>query len=138
MTSNAGSGEMTGVMVEKDMREKHGFPPEFLNRLDEVIVFRELTRPEMKEIASKMLEEVVRRMREKGMELRVTERFKEVMAEEGYDRSYGARPLRRAITRLLEDKLVDMMLAGEAKEGDSLTVDVDPEGNVVVHNRRAG
>ncbi|XP_037427239.1 chaperone protein ClpC3, chloroplastic-like [Triticum dicoccoides] len=141
MTSNAGSGgdgEMTGVMVEKGMKEKHGFPPEFLNRLDEVIVFRELTKPEMKEIASKMLEEVVRRMREKGMELRVTERFKELVAEEGYDRSYGARPLRRAITRLLEDKLVDMMLAGEAKEGDSLTLDADAEGNVVVHNRRAG
>ncbi|XBH54640.1 hypothetical protein VPH35_076907 [Triticum aestivum] len=141
MTSNAGSGgdgEMTGVMVEKDMKEKHGFPPEFLNRLDEVIVFRELTKPEIKEIASKMLEEVVRRMREKGMELRVTERFKELVAEEGYDRSYGARPLRRAITRLLEDRLVDMMLAGEASEWDSLTVDVDSDGNVVVHNRRAG
>lgn len=140
MTSNAGSGdgEMTGLMVEKDMKEKHGFPPEFLNRLDKVIVFRQLTKPEMKEIASNMLEEVVRRMREKGIELRVTERFKELVAEEGYDRSYGARLLRRAITRLLEDKLVDMMLAGEAKEGDSLTVDADPEGNVVVHNRRAG
>uniref|UniRef100_A0A8R7R955 Uncharacterized protein n=1 Tax=Triticum urartu TaxID=4572 RepID=A0A8R7R955_TRIUA len=144
MTSNVGSSlldgdeQITSLMVQKDMKEKHGFPLEFLNRLDEVIVFRQLTKPEMKEIASIMLEEIVRRMREKGIELRITERFKELVVEEGYDRRNGARPLGRAIGRLLQDKLVDMMLAGEAKEGDSLTVDTDPEGNVVVHTRRAG
>ncbi|CAM0875011.1 unnamed protein product [Alopecurus aequalis] len=144
MTSNAGSGlvvgngEVTSVMVEKEMKRKHGFPPEFLNRLDEVIVFRQLSKADVKKIASIMLGEVVGRLRERGVGLQVTEGFKDLVAEKGYDPSYGARPLRRAIVRLLEDRLADMMLAGEAKEGDSLIVDTDSAGNVVVHGRHHG
>uniref|UniRef100_A0ACD6A549 Uncharacterized protein n=1 Tax=Avena sativa TaxID=4498 RepID=A0ACD6A549_AVESA len=139
MTSNAGSGlhvgngEVTSVMVEEEMKRKHGFPPEFLNRLDEVIVFRQLSKSDVKKIASIMLGEVVGRVRERGIGLQVTEGFKELVAEKGYDPNYGARPLRRAIVRLLEDRLADMMLAGEAKEGDSLIVDTDLAGKVVVH-----
>ena len=80
---------------------KQYFRPEFLNRLDEIIVFRQLNRDEVKLIADIMLREVFTRMQEKGISLSVTESFKERLVEEGYNPSYGARPLRRAVMRLL-------------------------------------
>ena len=86
---------------------KQYFRPEFLNRLDEIIVFRQLTRDEVKEIAEIMLKEVFSRMEEKGIYLSVTDGFKERLVEEGYNPSYGARPLRRAVMRLLEDSLAE-------------------------------
>ena len=110
---------------------KRDFRPEFLNRLDETIVFRQLTRSEVNEIAGILLSSVAARVGRKGIELQVTEGFKERVVEEGFDTSYGVRPLKRAIVRLLEDTLADKMLAGEIKEGDSVTVDVDLAGNVV-------
>ncbi|KAL6658737.1 hypothetical protein ACP70R_002777 [Stipagrostis hirtigluma subsp. patula] len=113
-----------------EMMKRH-FQPEFLNWLDETIVFRELTKVQVKEIATIMLNHVAARVQKKGIELQVTERFKELVVEEGFDPSYGVRPLKRAILRLLEDTLADKMLAGEIREGDSVTVDVDVEGNVV-------
>jgi ATP-dependent Clp protease ATP-binding subunit ClpC len=85
-----------------------------------------------------MLGEVVGRVRERGVELQVTEGFKELVAEKGYDPSYGARPLRRAIVRLLEDRLTDMMLAGDAKKGDSLVADINSVGKVVVRGQHHG
>nr|BAK06755.1 predicted protein [Hordeum vulgare subsp. vulgare] len=122
-------------LVDEEMKQY--FRPEFLNRLDEMIVFRQLTKMEVKEIAAIMLDEVAGRMRTKGIELLVTESFKELVVEEGYDPSYGARPLRRAIMRLLEDKLADKMLAEDVKEGDGVIVDADPAGNVVVLSRHS-
>lgn len=111
---------------------KQYFRPEFLNRLDEMIVFRQLTKLEVKEIADIMLKEVFERLKAKEIELQVTEKFRDMVVEEGYDPSYGARPLRRAIMRLLEDSLAEKMLAGEVKEGDSAIMDVDFDGNVTV------
>uniref|UniRef100_A0A0E0F4L4 Clp R domain-containing protein n=1 Tax=Oryza meridionalis TaxID=40149 RepID=A0A0E0F4L4_9ORYZ len=156
MTSNVGSGVIEkggrqlgfagdgggdggyGViknMVEEEM--KRYFRPEFLNRLDEMIVFRQLTKMEVKEIAGIMLAEVTGRIGGKGIGLQVTERFKELVVEQGFDPSYGARPLRRAIMRLLEDTLTDKMLAGEICAGDSVIVDADGDGNVAVVGRRS-
>merc|ERR1719337_729840 len=80
---------------------KQYFRPEFLNRLDEIIVFRQLTKMEVKEISEIMLKEVFERMKEKEIGLEITERFKDRIVDEGYNPSYGARPLRRAIMRLL-------------------------------------
>ena len=111
---------------------KQYFRPEFLNRLDEIIVFRQLTKPEVKEIADILLEEVFKRLLEKNINLNVTERFKDRLVEEGYNPSYGARPLRRAIMRLLEDSLAEEILSGKISEGDAITVDVGEEGKVVV------
>ncbi|HCA60281.1 MAG TPA: ATP-dependent Clp protease ATP-binding subunit ClpC, partial [Synechococcales bacterium UBA8647] len=91
---------------------KQYFRPEFLNRLDEIIVFRQLNRDEVKLIADIMLREVFNRMKEKGILLSVTEAFKERLVEEGYNPAYGARPLRRAVMRLLEDSLAEEFLAG--------------------------
>lgn len=158
MTSNVGSsviekgGRKIGFDLDSDEKDssygrikslvieemKQYFRPEFLNRLDEMIVFRQLTRLEVKEIADIMLQEVIDRLKAKDINLQVTEKFKERVVEEGYNPSYGARPLRRAIMRLLEDSLAEKMLAGEVKEGDSAIVDVDSEGKVVVLNSQGG
>ena len=111
---------------------KQYFRPEFLNRLDEVIVFRQLTKDEVREIAELMLKEVFERIQEKEIQLEVTERFKTRLVEEGYNPSYGARPLRRAVMRLLEDSLAEQVLAGKIKAGDSAVVDVTEDGQVQV------
>jgi ATP-dependent Clp protease ATP-binding subunit ClpC len=111
---------------------KDYFRPEFLNRLDDIIVFRQLNRDEIKQIADLLLVEVSTRLVEQGITLEVTERFKERLVEEGYDPSYGARPLRRTIMRLLEDSLAEAMLASEILEGETAVVDVDENGEVKV------
>ncbi|NCJ05680.1 AAA domain-containing protein [Synechococcales cyanobacterium C] len=111
---------------------KQYFRPEFLNRLDEIIVFRQLTKDEVKDIADILLKEVFDRLAEKEITLEVTERFKDRLVEEGYNPSYGARPLRRAIMRLLEDSLAEEILTGRVKAGDKTVVDVNEEGKVKV------
>jgi ATP-dependent Clp protease ATP-binding subunit ClpC len=111
---------------------KQYFRPEFLNRLDEIIVFRQLTKDEVKLIAEIMLREVSARLLEQGITLEVTERFKDRLVQDGYDPSYGARPLRRVIMRLLEDSLAEAMLSGQVGDGDQAIVDVDADGVVKV------
>ncbi|KGG12250.1 ATP-dependent Clp protease [Prochlorococcus sp. MIT 0601] len=111
---------------------KQYFRPEFLNRLDEIIVFRQLSREEVKDIAEIMLKEVFERIKEKGIMLTVSEKFKERLVEEGYNPSYGARPLRRAVMRLLEDSLAEEFLSGRIKDGDKAEVDIDDNKKVVV------
>ena len=152
MTSNIGSkviekgGGGLGFEFEQDQAEsqynrirslvneelKQYFRPEFLNRLDEIIVFRQLTKDEVKEIAEILLKEVFARLTEKHIHLQVTDRFKERLVEEGYNPSYGARPLRRAIMRLLEDTLAEEILSGRLVDGDTATVDVDESGKVTI------
>ncbi|TQE12882.1 hypothetical protein C1H46_001528 [Malus baccata] len=158
MTSNVGSsviekgGRRIGFDLDYDEKDssynrikslvteelKQYFRPEFLNRLDEMIVFRQLTKLEVKDIADIMLKEVFERLKKKEIELQVTERFRDRVVDEGYNPSYGARPLRRAIMRLLEDSMAEKMLAREIKEGDSVIVDVDSDGNVTVLNGSSG
>ncbi|KAK6941604.1 ATPase, AAA-type, core [Dillenia turbinata] len=158
MTSNVGSsviekgGRRIGFDLDYDEKDssynriktlvieelKQYFKPEFLNRLDDMIVFRQLTKLEVREIADIMLKEVVQRLKGREIELQVTERFKDRVVDEGYNPSYGARPLRRAIMRLLEDSMAEKMLAGEIKEGDSVIVDVDSDGIVTVLNGSGG
>jgi ATP-dependent Clp protease ATP-binding subunit ClpC len=111
---------------------KQYFRPEFLNRLDEIIVFRQLNKDEVKQIAEIMLKDVFGRLTERGITLNVTDRFKDRLIEEGYNPSYGARPLRRAIMRLLEDSLAEEILSGRLKEGENAVVDVDTDGTVKI------
>ena len=106
---------------------KQYFRPEFLNRVDEIIVFRQLTKDEVKQIADILLKEVFDRMTEKKILLTVSDRFKDLVVEEGYNPSYGARPLRRAIQRLLEDILAEEILTGHVQEGSEVLIDVDEE-----------
>jgi len=112
---------------------KQYFRPEFLNRLDEIIVFRQLTKNEVKEIAEIMLQEVFIRLQDKGIKLNVTDAFKERLVEEGYNPSYGARPLRRAVMRLLEDSLAEEVLSGRIKDGDNALVDIDDNKKVTIN-----
>jgi ATP-dependent Clp protease ATP-binding subunit ClpC len=143
MTSNIGGGNggsgdgsrsSSKEVVEEEM--KRYFRPEFLNRLDETIVFRPLTRVDGKEIAAVLVSDVAARVSRETMmvvELRVTERFMDLVVEEGFDPWYGARALRRAVVMLLEDTLADKLLDGEIiKAGDTVIVDADAAGNVVV------
>lgn len=111
---------------------KQYFRPEFLNRLDEIIVFRQLTKHEVTQIADLMIREVANRLTEQGITLEVTERFKDRVVQEGYSPSYGARSLRRTIMRLLEDSLAEAMLAGRIQDTDTAIVDVGDDGEVQV------
>ncbi len=113
---------------------KQYFRPEFLNRLDEIIVFRQLTKDEVKEIAEILLKDIFKRLTKQGISLKVTDKFKDRLIEEGYNPSYGARPLRRAIMRLLEDSLAEEILSGRVKDGDTAVVDVDETGQVQIVN----
>jgi ATP-dependent Clp protease ATP-binding subunit ClpC len=106
------------------------FRPEFLNRVDDIIVFTQLSKDEVKEISEIMLRDVANRLTEKGITLEVTEAFKDLVVREGYNPSYGARPLRRAIMRLLEDSLAEALLSGEIGNGDTAIVDVNDDGQV--------
>ena len=118
------------TLVNEELKQY--FRPEFLNRLDEIIVFRQLTKEQVKDISEIMLREVFGRLTEQGITLEVTDAFKELLVKEGYNPSYGARPLRRAIMRLLEDVLAEELLSGRISEGDRAIVDVDTEGKVKV------
>nr|YP_009297857.1 Clp protease ATP binding subunit [Kumanoa americana]AOM67591.1 Clp protease ATP binding subunit [Kumanoa americana] len=118
------------TLVNEELKQY--FRPEFLNRLDEIIVFRQLTKDEVREIADMMLKEVFERIKQQEIQLDVTERFKNRLVDEGYNPNYGARPLRRAVMRLLEDSLAEEVLSGKIKAGDSAVVDVTDEGQVVV------
>ncbi|MBC7825871.1 MAG: ATP-dependent Clp protease ATP-binding subunit [Candidatus Parcubacteria bacterium] len=111
---------------------KNYFRPEFLNRLDEIIVFRQLVKEEVKQIADIMLNDIFKRLTEQGITLEVTERFKDRLVDEGFNPSYGARPLRRAIMRLLEDSLAEEILSARVKDGDVAIMDVDESGQVKV------
>jgi ATP-dependent Clp protease ATP-binding subunit ClpB len=113
MTSNIRSVEA--------MREH--FRPEFLNRIDEIVEFRQLTREQIGEIVELQLQRLRERLGERGLGLELTESAEEVLAEAGWDPSYGARPLKRAIQRLLENRLALRLLEGDFGDGDTIRVD---------------
>jgi len=120
-----GTGDDTGEQSYSKMKElvheemKSFFRPEFLNRLDEIVVFRSLTREDVRAIAEVEFRKVLERLRERNLEVTLTPRFKERVLEEGYDPAYGARPLRRAITRMLEDTLAEALLADVELGGEA-------------------
>ncbi|MBF2013921.1 MAG: ATP-dependent Clp protease ATP-binding subunit [Rivularia sp. T60_A2020_040] len=118
------------MLVNEEL--KNYFRPEFLNRLDEIIVFTQLKKEEIKEIAEILLKEVTSRLAEKEISLQISESFKDLVVQQGYNPSYGARPLRRAIMNLLEDSLAEAMLSGQVVQGDTAVVDVDDDGKVRV------
>ncbi len=134
---NQEDSQYTRIRALVNEELKQYFRPEFLNRLDEIIVFRQLNKDEVKEIAELMLNEVFKRLKEKNITLAVTNRFKDLLVQEGYNPSYGARPLRRAIMRLLEDSLAEEILTGKVRDGASVVVDVDDDGKVTCSEQPA-
>ncbi|MEO0489003.1 MAG: AAA family ATPase, partial [Cyanobacteria bacterium J06659_2] len=115
---------------------KQFFRPELLNRLDEIIVFRQLTRDEVMQVAELMLKQVNARLSDRALTIQLTEAFKDRLIAEGYDPSYGARPMRRAIARLVEDNLAEAILAGKVQDGQSVVLDIDDDGAVQVYPER--
>ena len=106
---------------------RRAFRPEFLNRVDATIVFRSLTNEEIKEIVDLELKKVSERLTERAMTLDVTEAARHCLADKGYDPEFGARPLRRVVTSMVEDQLSDVILAGQVRLGSTVIVDYDAE-----------
>ena len=148
MTSNLGtefvrkSGTLGFLQTEGDEEDKIAhqkiekalkdtFRPEFLNRIDEIITFSKLSLDEMKEIVDLQLQEIRERLNERGLEVDLTAKAREWLAETGYDPVFGARPLKRALQKFVESPLSIKLLEGEFIAGDTVKVDVDAEDNVV-------
>jgi ATP-dependent Clp protease ATP-binding subunit ClpC len=112
---------------------KEAFRPEFINRVDEIIVFHELNEAHLAQIVGIMLKEVQDRIAQNGYQLTVTDAAKAVIAQEGFDPVFGARPLRRAIQHLVEDELAERILAGQFAEGAHVLVDAR-DGQLVFLN----
>ena len=110
---------------------KRVFRPEFLNRVDETIVFHPLSHDEIKLVVTLMLDRVSKQVAQKGMDFEVTDAGKELLAKEGFDPQYGARPLRRAVQRLVEDPLAEEILLGKFVANDTVLVDADENGEIV-------
>ncbi|MDA0256848.1 MAG: AAA family ATPase, partial [Chloroflexi bacterium] len=151
LTSNLGTGEKQGSIgfrrpqnqTERDglvrsVEEalKRTFRPEFLNRLDDVIVFEPLTEPEIAQIADLMLDEVRERLAERQVEFLVSAAARELLVTEGYDPDFGARPLRRTIERRVENPLAKRVLGGEFEAGDRVLVDVGEDGEFTFARER--
>jgi ATP-dependent Clp protease ATP-binding subunit ClpC len=110
---------------------ERAFNPEFLNRVDDIIVFHPLTIEQIGQIVHLMLKEVHKRLAEEGLKLRVTEAALKFLIDKGYDEKFGARPLRRAIQRFIEDPLSEKILGSEFARGDEIEVDVAADGQVL-------
>lgn len=110
--------------MEKSMLEelKKSFRPEFLNRVDETIVFHSLDKADLHKIVAMMIKDVVKRLLDLGVRVSVTPAAIEVVAKAGFDPEYGARPIRRAIQKEIEDRLSEAMLSGDIKLGDSVHI----------------
>ncbi|TQR17264.1 ATP-dependent Clp protease ATP-binding subunit [Psychrobacillus soli] len=125
--------DMKGKMLEE---LKKAFRPEFLNRLDEMIVFHSLEREHLKQIVSLMTEQLAKRLKEQGIDLELTEAAQEKITTEGYDPAYGARPLRRALQKHVEDRLSEELLKGEVLAGQHVVFDVE-NGEFIVRTTAA-
>jgi ATP-dependent Clp protease ATP-binding subunit ClpC len=153
MTSNAGAREISkdsslGFHVEEGMMRyeeiktsalsemKRLFNPEFINRVDETVVFHSLNRDHLRKILALMLKETQSQLDEQNIRLEVTNRAREFLIEEGFDEKYGARPLRRTLQRLVEDPLSVDILKGRFKQGSTIVVDLDKDKKIIFRAKR--
>ncbi|HEX9885310.1 MAG TPA: ATP-dependent chaperone ClpB [Longimicrobiales bacterium] len=146
MTSNIGSpyileraGSVAWEEIETEVRAemRRHFRPEFLNRVDDVILFRPLDEEDLARIVRLQLQRVVDLSRDVGLELDVGERAMDFLAREGFDPAFGARPLKRTIQRHVQDPLALMLLSGDVAEGDHVSVDLGADGGSLVFHRKA-
>ncbi|GAY77778.1 ATP-dependent Clp protease, ATP-binding subunit ClpC [Sporolactobacillus inulinus] len=152
MTSNVGASQLkknkyVGFSVDeegheyKEMKErvmgelKRAFRPEFLNRIDEIIVFHELKKEELMEIVTLLADQLRNRLSNQGIQIDLTDAAKRQIVEEGYDPEYGARPLRRALQRKVEDKLSEELLKGNIKKGTNVVIDYQ-DGEYSVNQKK--
>ncbi|MDN6476664.1 ATP-dependent chaperone ClpB [Corynebacterium variabile] len=123
LTSNLGAGGTDEQVMDA---VKHAFKPEFINRLDDVVIFKSLSAEQLKSIVEIQVRQLAERLAARRLDLQVTEAAKSWLAERGYEPAYGARPLRRLIQKAIGDALAKKLLAGEVRDGDTVQVDVDP------------
>jgi ATP-dependent Clp protease ATP-binding subunit ClpA len=145
MTSNVGSELIQEASRRGDSDEKlkdklmdvlrHTFKPEFLNRIDETVIFHSLGKGEIERIVEIQLKDLRKRLSERKLQLEVTPEAKALLAERGYDPVFGARPLKRTIQRMIENPLAVEVLAGRFAEGD--TVVVEPDGETLRFRKEA-
>ena len=112
---------------------KKEFRPEFINRIDEIIVFHKLQKEELKQIVDIMLKQVQKRLEENGMKVEISEKVKEKVLEKGVDVTYGARPLKRAIQNMVEDKIAEAILDGKIQKGKLTKLELDKENNIIIN-----
>jgi ATP-dependent Clp protease ATP-binding subunit ClpC len=153
MTTNAGSEEQNkasfGFVAEKDkevisyekMKEKlqdslkNVFRPEFLNRIDEIILFHQLTKKEIRQIVDLMLDRLNKQLEQQKITAEFSETLKDYLIDIGYDPNYGARPLKRAIQKNVENVISKEIIAGKIKPESKVYVDIDKDKNVTVSNQ---
>jgi ATP-dependent Clp protease ATP-binding subunit ClpA len=138
MTSNVGSEYIAGL-EEKDYDEIKArvmdalmstFKPEFLNRIDDIVIFHRLSREYVREIVGIQMGHLKKLLAEKGMEIDLTEEAGKIIAESGFDPTFGARPLKRALQKLVQDPLSIKILEGDYLDGDKIIVDADRKGGL--------
>jgi ATP-dependent Clp protease ATP-binding subunit ClpB len=145
MTSNVGSSALFELASEDPKRAREqafealraAFRPEFLNRVDDIVVFNPLGKEQLESIVDLQIAQVSKRLAEKHLTLRLTAAARELILREGYDPAYGARPLRRAIQRLIQDPLAMRVLDGEVRPGDVVVVDADARTGEMKFKREA-
>ncbi len=137
LTSNIASDVIMEIKDPKARKEavwaelKRRMKPEFLNRLDDVVVFNPLGREQVKQIVDILLRKITQRLKERDIELVLTDRVKDVIAEVGFDPIFGARPLKRAMAEIIEDRLAELILEGKVKDGDKVEFDAD-DNNIII------
>jgi ATP-dependent Clp protease ATP-binding subunit ClpB len=139
LTSNLGSQFLTDMALTSEQREtavrelvQQAFRPEFINRLDDMVVFQALTEEDLGQIVSLYVDRLARRLSDRRLELAVTPQARGWLAERGYDPVYGARPLRRLMQRQIDDQLARAILAGDVRDGDTVRVDVAAGGDALL------
>ena len=145
MTSNVGSAaifELAGKDPKKAREEamaalRQTFRPEFLNRIDDIVMFSPLGKDQIERIIDLQMSSFLKRVAEKQVALKLTAAAKALLFREGYDPAYGARPMKRAIQRLIQDPLALKILDGEVKPGDEVVVDADPKTGEMTFEREA-
>ena len=143
-TTTMGFGGSGGGLSNKEINSrvmselKRLFRPEFLNRVDEIVVFKSLTSEQLRGIVDLMVMDLRRRLYSQGMSIELTDAARDLVAKKGTDKIYGARPLRRAIQTLIEDQLAEEMLGGKWQSGDIIYVDVAEDGETLSFAKGAG
>jgi len=131
------SAEDRSVHEKIDKALKSTFRPEFLNRIDEIIMFSPLSLEQMREIVDLQMQEVRSRLEEHGLKVELTPAAREWLAQEGFDPAFGARPLRRALQKYVESPLSVSLLSGQFATNDTVVVDLDPENKQLVFRKKA-
>jgi ATP-dependent Clp protease ATP-binding subunit ClpB len=143
MTSNIGSQYLNDPALSAEQKStgalqalRAAFPPEFLNRVDDIVVFHALDRSDLEKIVDIQLGRLHRMLVERGLTLELTEAARRFLAGAGYDPTYGARPLKRAIQQYVQDPLAMELLEGHFRAGDHIVADLAPQGDRLTFTRQ--